>query len=263
MRLERIEGSGMRALLESSGGAGTETGGAICYALPALNAPALNHAVPVENEVDLDAVEAWFRVLDVRWVLVVTPDRTALAREAKSRGYTKTHAWMKFTRDASPAPAPETTLRVEEAGPERGDDFALALAEGNGIPAGVPLTAGAATGVDRLHCFVAYADDEPAAVGVVYVTAMSPGSAPARRGRPFAAAAGSPPCSQPVSRGRSSSARGRSSRRPAHAWTTEGTRRTTTSSARASASNICATTGSHRRLPRRERGRHHDAAPRG
>jgi GNAT superfamily N-acetyltransferase len=263
MSLERIEGSGMRALLESSGGAGAETGGAICYALPALNAPALNHAVPVEDDVDLDAVEAWFRVLGVRWALVVTPDRTALARDAESRGYTKTRAWMKFTRDASPAPAPETTLRVEEAGRECGDDFALALAEGNGIPAGVPLTAGAATGVDGLHCFVAYADDEPAAVGVVYVDGdvawLGAGATrPAfrRRGGQSALLAAR------VARALELGARTLVTETGARVDDTSHTS-TTTSCAPASASSTCATTGSHRRLPRRERGRHHDAAPRG
>jgi len=167
--IERIEGTAMRVLLEASGGAGAGTGGAICYALPALDTPALSHAVPVEDDVDLDAVEAWFGGLGTRWALVVTADRTELAREAETRGYRRTHPWMKFTRDAAPAPRPDTALRVEEAGPGRADDFELALREGNGIPAGVPLTIGAATGVENLHCFVAYADDEPAAVGVVYV----------------------------------------------------------------------------------------------
>jgi hypothetical protein len=167
--IERIEGTAMRVLLEASGGAGTETGGAICYALPALDAPALNHAVPVDDEVDLDAVEAWFGALGTRWALVVTPDRAGLAREAEARGYMRTRPWMKFTRDSAPAPAPATGLRVEQAGRDRAGDFALALHDGNGIPADLPLTLGAATTVDNLHCFVAYADDEPAAVGVVYV----------------------------------------------------------------------------------------------
>jgi len=167
--IERIEGTAMRVLLEASGGAGTETGGAICYSLPVLNAPALSHAVPVEADVDLDAVEAWFGTLGTRWALVVTADRTEIAREARARGYMRTHPWMKFTRDAAAAPVPNTALRVAEAGPDRAGDFDLALRDGNGIPPGVPLTVGAATDVENLHCFVAYADDEPAAVGVLYV----------------------------------------------------------------------------------------------
>jgi GNAT superfamily N-acetyltransferase len=167
--LDRIEGTGMRLLCEGAGGAGAETGGAICYALPMLETTMLNHAVPVADDVDLDAIEAFFTPLGARWAIGVRSDRPELGRELAVRGYENGYAWMKFTRDAEPAPPAETGLRVEEVGPDRAAALDLVLRDGFGLPSDVPVALGGAAGKPGLTWFVAFAGDEPAATGVLYV----------------------------------------------------------------------------------------------
>src|SRR6185436_5047085 len=133
-------------LCEGAGGAGAETGGAICYALPMLDTTMLNHAVPVADDVDLDAVEAFFEPLGARWAIGVGDDRPELARELAARGYENGYAWMKFTRDAEPPPRAESDLRVEEIDANLAAAMDLVLREGFGLPADAPAELGGAAG---------------------------------------------------------------------------------------------------------------------
>ena len=171
MNSELIEANAARALFEHArGGVAGEAGGAICTAVPALaSVTMINRATPVEDDVDLHAVEAFFEPLGVRYAVAVTPQRDALARELEARGYERGYAWAKFTQPArEPAPA-ETDLRVEELGRDDGDALDLVVREAYGMPDVVAGFLASAVGAPNLHCFVAWAGDEPAAAGAVYV----------------------------------------------------------------------------------------------
>jgi hypothetical protein len=126
----------MRTVVERGGGTGVEVGGPICIAYPVLGQQTmLNRATPIAGEVDLDAIEAFFRPLDMRYAIAVTPERAALAQELDRRGYDEGYAWMKFAREAAVPEQVETDLRVEEIGPDRRDALDLVVREAFDMPA--------------------------------------------------------------------------------------------------------------------------------
>ena len=170
--LERIEAHGYRSLFDRGEGAvAALTGGAVCIAFPQLgHTTMVNRATPVEGDVDVDAVEAFFAAQGTRFAIAVAPGREALAAELERRGYERGYAWVKFARPAdAPEAHAETDLRVEEIGPEHAQAFGLVETEAYDLPAETaPFWAGA-VGAPGTHVFVAWAGHEPAAAGLVYV----------------------------------------------------------------------------------------------
>jgi hypothetical protein len=170
--LEQIEAAGYELLFErGEGGETARFGGAVCMAYPPLpSVTMVNRATLVEEDVDVDAVEGFFAGRGVRFAIGVPPGREALERELERRGYEHGYAWMKFARPAGdPAEAAATDLRVAEAGPDDAEAFALVEREAYGMPPETASLFAGAPGAPDTQVFIAWAGDEPAAAGLVYI----------------------------------------------------------------------------------------------
>jgi hypothetical protein len=95
-----------------------------------------------------------------------TPDLRAALEE---RGLARLDAWAKVWRDAAPAPAAATDLRVEAVGRERAADVARILCAGFGLPEAVGGLFASVLGRDGWHTYMAFDGDAPVATGSLFV----------------------------------------------------------------------------------------------
>jgi GNAT superfamily N-acetyltransferase len=92
-----------------------------------------------------------------------------LADRLEARGFEPDYAWTKFRRGVDePAPV-ETELRVEPIGPVHARDFGRIVAAGFELPEFTGRWLAALFARPRWTCFVAFADDEPAAAGTLFI----------------------------------------------------------------------------------------------
>ena len=166
--LERIEAHAVRASVLPGGGRAETVGGAICFAHPLVPIMELNRAIPVEAAVDIDAVAGWFTAPHA---VCVTADRASLGRGLAARGYEYASSWMKFERGSEPAPVQETDLRVAET--LDAELFGSLVAEGSDIPAPAAAPLAAIVGQPGWRCFIAWAGDEPAGSGAIFIDGAS------------------------------------------------------------------------------------------
>jgi GNAT superfamily N-acetyltransferase len=96
-----------------------------------------------------------------------------LADRLRRRGYRPGNAWVKFRRSAISPSSVATDLRVEQVGPERAEEFARVVVEGYGMSAAGAESLRQVVGRPDWGCYVAYAGDEPASAGLVYVTSSA------------------------------------------------------------------------------------------
>lgn len=125
------------------------------------------------SDADLDEIAERFGVREHMISVAPGAQPGDLADRLRERGYRPGYAWVKFRRGAI-APAPvATSLRVERIGPDRAEDFARVVTEGFGMPeaAGEPLAA--IVGQPGWACFLAFADDVPAAGGLVHTNSQA------------------------------------------------------------------------------------------
>ncbi len=171
IELERIEAHGYRRLFERGAGAeAAVVGGAVCIGFPAVESTMLNRATPVEEAVDVEEIDGFFRLLGVRYAVAVTAERTQLADELRDRGFLEGYGWMKFARPADEPPLEaETDLRVEEVTAGQAEALALVECEAYSMPLSIGGFWHGAFDAAGVHAFLAWAGDEPAAAGLVYV----------------------------------------------------------------------------------------------
>lgn len=154
--LEHVEAKAYAAMTDSVAVRG---GTCLRSEVPTL---VLNRVVAVDETLDLDAVA---EVYDGPYMVGVPPWVPGLALELEHRGYTPAEAWMKLTRDASPASAAASSVRVSET--RDATVFAPTVADGFGVPPehahAFAFLGGAMTG------FVAWDGDEPIGGGALYV----------------------------------------------------------------------------------------------
>jgi GNAT superfamily N-acetyltransferase len=103
--LEQLEAKAYGAMTES-----VDVRGGTCL-LSDVPTLVLNRVVAVDETLDLDAVA---EVYDRPYMVGVPPWVPRLALELEHRGYRPAEAWMKLTRDASPAAETTTSVRVQE-----------------------------------------------------------------------------------------------------------------------------------------------------
>ena len=174
---ELVELEAYRRFFAAGPGAHTaEVGGAALLALPGIPSTMLNRVAGLgleepATEEHLDAISDFFEPLGVEYAVAVAPQAqpAELTGLLAQRGFASGYAWTKFTRAADEASASITDLRVELIGPEQGEDFALVVLEAYELPTSAAGLLAGAPEVEGYSCFVAYADDEPAAAGVVVV----------------------------------------------------------------------------------------------
>ncbi len=86
-----------------------------------------------------------------------------------ARGFEPGWGWMRFARDASPAPAVETSLDVRRIGAGDGHAFAEVVRSAYGLPAEVAALLCDLPGREGWACWLATAAGEPAAAGALVV----------------------------------------------------------------------------------------------
>jgi hypothetical protein len=175
--LELVEVEAFRRFFAAGHGAHTaDVGGAALLALPDIRSTMLNRVAGLglaepAGEQHLDEIAAFFESFGVEYAISVAPQAqpAELTGFLAERGFASGYAWTKFTRAADEAAASITDLRVELVGPERGEDFALVVLEAYDLPSSAASLLAGATELEGYDCFVAYADDEPAAAGALVV----------------------------------------------------------------------------------------------
>ncbi len=89
------------------------------------------------------------------------------------RGFVATYSWMKFRRGLEPPGDVETDLRSAEIGEEHAESFGRVVMGSFGLPAAFEDWTAALVGRSGWHCFLAFAGDQPAAAGALYVAGES------------------------------------------------------------------------------------------
>jgi hypothetical protein len=186
--LERIERAAFRSLWQLAPGpvaadvglATAEAGGATCVALRAAPTTMLNRALGVGVERpatldDLDRIASFFTGRAERFAIAVAPTARpeSLLDMLREHGLEAGYAWMKFRRRTDDPGEVATDLRIEQIGPERASDFGLVAAEAFELPAILGDWLRAVVGASGWHCFVGYADEEPASAAALYIDGVT------------------------------------------------------------------------------------------
>ena len=150
--------------------------GAVCTAVGAAPGETMINRVTAlglrepATDAALDEIDAFFRDAGTRYAIGVSPfSPPDLAGRLEARGFEPGYAWMKFRRGVEPLPEPQTSLRVEELGGERGAAFGSVVARGYGMPDFFADWFAAAAGVPQLRLLLALEGDEPAGAGALFV----------------------------------------------------------------------------------------------
>lgn len=87
----------------------------------------------------------------------------------EKRGFRPHHAYTEFVRETTPAPAVETPVRVERLGRKDADAFAEVFGGVTPVPPGQLEWIKASVGAPGFSHYLAFVEDRPAAIGMVYV----------------------------------------------------------------------------------------------
>jgi GNAT superfamily N-acetyltransferase len=124
--------------------------------------------VPATEEL-LDAAIA--ELGDAAFYVAVAPGArpASLTEWLRERGFEPGWGWMQFERGAEPAPPVSTELIVREIGTDLGGAFARVQRIAYGLPEAVEPWLATLPGTAGWNCWLAFAGDEPAAAGALYV----------------------------------------------------------------------------------------------
>jgi GNAT superfamily N-acetyltransferase len=92
-----------------------------------------------------------------------------LTAQLEARGFVPDYAWTKFRRGVDPPAVVATELRVDPIGPQHARDFGRIVAAGYELPEFTGRWFAALFARPRWTCFLAFAGDEPAAAGTLFV----------------------------------------------------------------------------------------------
>src|SRR5256714_7122772 len=183
-RLELVEAAAFTALWEAApervrreaSVRAHTVAGAVCTAVAAVPENTMINRVTglglhgAPSDAELDEIDAFFRDAGTRYAIGLSPFAPPeLGARLEARGFEPGYAWMKFRRGVEPPPAVETALRVEEVGVEHGPAFGSVVARGYGLPDGAAEWLGSAAGAPGFRLFLAWAGDEPAGAGALFV----------------------------------------------------------------------------------------------
>lgn len=105
--------------------------------------------------------------------LQIAPGRRAPALEGRARALGLKpieRVWVKFSRDAVPAPTPRTDLDIAEATTGDAMDFGRAVAAGFGMPDALAPWLAALVGRAGWHAYIARSDGKPAGGAAMFVS---------------------------------------------------------------------------------------------
>ena len=149
-------------------------GGACLACVSQAGSPMLNHAVGVgvterADDDALDRIERFYAGLGVPCTIAAAPAAGDLAARLQARGYSTVRPWMTFHREAGPAPAPDTGLRLVEAGPGTAAAFGGIVATAFEMPPEFSAWLAAVPGRPGWHCLLALAGDVPVGAAALFV----------------------------------------------------------------------------------------------
>jgi GNAT superfamily N-acetyltransferase len=128
----------------------------------------LGRANPATDE-QLDRIAEFYGKETYFVALAQDAEPDDLAARLEARGFEPDSAWTKFRRGVDPPAPVESELRVEPIGPQHARDFGRIVAAGFELPEFTGRWLAALFARPRWTCFVAFADDEPAAAGTLFV----------------------------------------------------------------------------------------------
>lgn len=128
----------------------------------------LGRATPASDE-QLDRIADFYGEETYFVALAQDAKPNDLATRLEARGFEADYAWTKFRRGVEPPPPVQTELRVEPIGPQHARDFGRIVAAGFELPEFVGRWFAALFARPGWTCFVAFAGEEPAAAGTLFV----------------------------------------------------------------------------------------------
>ena len=184
-RLELVEAAAFTALWEAApervrreqGVRARTVAGAVCTAVAVVPENTMINRVTAlglreaPTDAELDEIDAFFRDAGARYAIGLSPSAAPdLRARLEARGFEAGYAWMKFRRGVAEQPPPvETELRVEEIGAEHGPAFGSVVARAYGLPDAAAEWLGAAAAAPGFRLFLAWAGDEPAGTGALFI----------------------------------------------------------------------------------------------
>jgi hypothetical protein len=183
-RLELVEAAAFTALWEAAperirrehGVRAHTVAGAVCTAVAIVPENTMINRVTglglrePPTDAELDEIDAFFRDAGTRYAIGLSPFAAPELRpRLEARGFEPGYAWMKFRRGVELPPPVETALRIEEIGAEHGPAFGSVVARAYGLPEAAAEWLGSAVGVPGFRLFLAWAGDEPAGAGALFV----------------------------------------------------------------------------------------------
>ena len=138
-----------------------KVGGATCTVIRGLGSRMFNRALDLASTEPLEEIAAFYG--DEPWWV---SDSGGLGQELEERGFTRDYGWMKFSRGVSPREA-QSDLDVRLA--DRPEEFAEVVVEAYRMPEWSAPLATNVVGRPGWSCYVAYAGDEPAGAGALFV----------------------------------------------------------------------------------------------
>lgn len=175
--LELAEAAAYACLQEAVGLPWSLVAGTTCIATPGLPTTMLNRSMSLGLETAatdeaLDEIDAWFRALDVRYAIAVSPfaQPPDLADRLHERGFTDGYPWAKFARGVEdPEPMP-TTLEVRPvADEEEAGLFGAVIAAAYDLPPEHGARFAGIAAASELECFLAWDGDEAAGAAALFV----------------------------------------------------------------------------------------------
>jgi GNAT superfamily N-acetyltransferase len=129
----------------------------------------LGRARPATDE-ELDRIAEFYGEETYFVALARDAQPNDLAARLEARGFEADYAWTKFRRGVEPPSEVDTELRVEPIGPQHTRDFGRIVAAGFELPEFVGRWLAALFARPRWTCFLAFADNTPAAAGTLFVS---------------------------------------------------------------------------------------------
>jgi GNAT superfamily N-acetyltransferase len=128
----------------------------------------LGRSAPASDE-QLDRVAEFYGEETYFVALAQDAKPDDLAARLEARGFVPDYAWTKFRRGVEPPDPVDTDLRVEPISPQHARDFGRIVAAGFELPAFTGRWLASVFARPRWTCFIAFAGDEPAATGTLFV----------------------------------------------------------------------------------------------
>ncbi len=163
------------ALKEQFGTEVRRIGGAMALVAARLPLSLFNRVIGLgiaapATEAMVDEIAALYRGAGVKGMVQLSPAAPPqLAGWLEARGFRRGDGWAKFYRPPTPPPSITTSLRVAPIGPEHAAAFAQIVCTAFEMPPELGPLVSAHIGQAGWHDYLAFDDDQPVAVGTMYL----------------------------------------------------------------------------------------------